>query len=133
MPPVPPPDIGLLGAEWQARALIRAQLIEEGFDVIATRTWPMLRRSLRPGSKPRLVIVDLKGLPNPRDVLTALSVLMTPSRVLIVAASGTVRVAEIERFGFRVLARPLAIENVVEAAVKMIEAVDRNRTSDQGS
>jgi hypothetical protein len=50
----PSPDIVLLGAERQPRALIRAQLIEAGFDVVATDTWPMMRRHLRPGSKPRL-------------------------------------------------------------------------------
>jgi hypothetical protein len=33
---LPPPDIVLLAAEWQPRALIRAQLIEEAFEVVAT-------------------------------------------------------------------------------------------------
>jgi hypothetical protein len=86
MPQQPLPDIVLLGAEWQPRALIRAQLIEEGFDVVATNTWPMMRRHLRPGSKPRLAIVDLKGLPNPDDVLNDVRVLMKPSRVLVLTA-----------------------------------------------
>src|SRR5437870_10639728 len=106
MPPQPLPDIVLLGAEWQPRALIRAQLIEEGFDVVATNTWPIMRRHLRPGSKPRLAIIDLKGLPNPMEVLADLRVLMKPSRVLVLTASGTVPVEEIERAGFRRLSRP---------------------------
>ena len=55
---------------------MRAQLIEEGFEVVATDTWPMMRRHLRPGSKPQLAIVDLKGLPDPREILTGLRVLM---------------------------------------------------------
>ena len=37
-------DIVLLGAERQTRALLRAQLIEEGLDVLATDTWPMMRQ-----------------------------------------------------------------------------------------
>lgn len=30
-----PPDIVLLGPEWPERALLRAQLVEEGHDVVA--------------------------------------------------------------------------------------------------
>src|SRR5262245_66564429 len=84
--PLPPPDIVFLAPEWQPRALIRAQLIEEGFEVVATRSWPMMRRHLRPGSKPRLAIVDLKDLADPRSVLRDLAVLMKPDRVLVLSA-----------------------------------------------
>src|SRR6266849_5793391 len=118
----PPPDIVLLGAEWQPRAMIRAQLIEAGFDVVATNTWPMMRRQLRPGSKPRLAIVDLKGLSNPRDVLNDLRVLMNPKRVLVLTAIGTVPAAEIERLGFRVLSRPIVIKDVVDTAADAIRS-----------
>ena len=52
-----PPDVVLLAADWQPRALIRAQLIEQGFDVVATDTWPVMRRHLRAGTKPRIVLV----------------------------------------------------------------------------
>src|ERR671937_1114216 len=76
-------DVVLLAVEWQPRALIRAQLIEQGLDVIATDTWSKMRRQLRPGTKPRLAIVDLKGLPDPLSVLRDLRVLMKPDRVLV--------------------------------------------------
>jgi hypothetical protein len=33
------PDIILLASNWQPRALVRAQLIEEGFDVVAMDDW----------------------------------------------------------------------------------------------
>jgi len=114
--PLPPPDIVLLCTEWQPRALIRAQLIEEGFDVVATDTWPMMRRHLRPGSTPRLAIVDLKGLPNPDDLLDDLRVLMKARQVLVLTATGTVRPEKIERLGFRTLSRPIIIRDVVNAA-----------------
>src|SRR5437763_9694143 len=104
-----PPDIVLLGAEWQPRALIRAQLIEEGFEVVATDTWPMMRRHLRPGSKPRLAIVDLKSLPNPAAVLNDLRVLMNPDRVLVLTAIGTVESGDVERLGFRPIVRPVVV------------------------
>src|SRR5207302_8833773 len=71
-----PPDVVLLAGDWQPRALIRAQLIEEGFEVVATNTWPMMRRHLRTGSKPRLAILDLKSLPDPEQRLHDVRVLM---------------------------------------------------------
>jgi hypothetical protein len=77
----------LLGAEWKTRALIRAQLIEEGFEVVATDTWPMMRRHLRPGLKPRLAVVDLKDLDEPGRVLRDLAVLMKPERVFALTAA----------------------------------------------
>ena len=122
MPHEPPPDILLLGAEWQPRALLRAQLIEEGYDVVATDTWPMMRRHLRPGAKPRLALVDLSGLPEPHRVLTELRVLMKPNRVLILAAFGTVQPEAVERLGFRVLRRPIAIKDVVATVDSALRA-----------
>src|SRR5207244_5159085 len=90
-----PPDIVLLGVAWQPRALLRAQLIEEGFEVVATDSWPTIRGHFRPGAKPRLAIVDLKDLPNPRQVLDDLRVLMKPDHVLVLTAIGTVEADDI--------------------------------------
>ena len=108
-----PPDIVFLDADWQSRALIRAQLIEEGFEVVAVDSWTTMRRHLRPGSKPRLAIVDLRELPEPQDVLRDLRVLMKPERVLVLSAIGTVPREEIEQFGFHVMPRPFAIEDFI--------------------
>jgi hypothetical protein len=121
----PSPDIVLLAAEWQPRALIRAQLIEEGFDVVATNTWPMMRRHLRPGMKPQLAVLDLKELPDPRAVLSDLRVLMKPENVLVLTAAGTVSPPDIARLGFRALARPLVIEHIVRAAAQAIHTSSR--------
>ena len=38
-----PSAVVLLAAEWQTRAPLRAQLIESGFAVTATDTWPGAR------------------------------------------------------------------------------------------
>ena len=123
---IEPPDVVLLCTEWQPRALIRAQLIEEGFDVVATDTWTMMRRYLKPGSKPRLAIVDLKSLPNPHDVLNDLRVLMKPDRVLVLAAIGTIAATDLQHLPFRMLARPLVIKDVVETAAKAIRSANRS-------
>jgi hypothetical protein len=118
----PPPDVVLLAAEWQPRALIRAQLIEEGYEVVATDSWQTMRRHLRPGMKPRLALVDLKGLPDPVNVLNDLHVLMKPDRVLVLTALGTTPVSEIERLGFHIVSRPVLIANIVGAARDTIRA-----------
>jgi len=114
-----PPDIVLLDADWQSRTLIRAQLIEEGFEVVATESWTMMRRHLRPGSKPRLAIVDVKDLSEPQDVLRDLRVLMKPERVLVLSAIGTIGREDVERLGFHVVPRPFEIETVVREARKL--------------
>src|SRR5262245_40417830 len=121
----PSPDVVLLGADWKARALVRAQLIEEGIEVVATNTWPMMRRHLRPGIKPRLAIVDLKALDDPEGVLRDLAVLMKPGRVLVLTAAATVAPRAISRLGFQVLRRPLTIAAIV-AAVKTALSREKN-------
>jgi ActR/RegA family two-component response regulator len=115
-----PPDIVLLSAEWRPRALIRAQLIEEGFEVVATNTWATMRRHLRTGSKPRLAFVDLKGLSDPQVVLDQLQVLMKPDRVLVLTATGTIPLGDVRRFGFHALSRPIVINDIVRAAAEAI-------------
>ena len=116
----PAPDIVLLASEWQPRAMLRAQLIEEGFDVVATDRWFELRRLLRPASRPRLVIVDLLGLPDPDRVLNDLAIIMKPRCVLVVTAAGTVLPDQIETRGFLVVSRPVPIGGIVAAAAQAI-------------
>ena len=115
-------DIVLLGAEWPSRALLRAQLIEEGFDVLATDTWAKMRRYLLPGSKRQLAIVDLQGLPLPEQVLNDLKVLMPPERVLVLSALGTVAGEELDRLGFRHVKRPIVLADVVAAVRKAMSS-----------
>jgi len=110
-----PLDIVFLAVEWQPRAMIRAQLIEEGFEIVATEDWPTMRRHLRPGSKPRLALVDLNGLPDPQSVLHDLAVLMKPDRVVVLSAAGTIPIADVEQLGFHVIPRPFIIEDLVRA------------------
>jgi len=108
----------LLGAEWPSRALLRAQLIEEGFDVLATDSWASMRRALRPGLKPKLAIVDINGRADPETILQGLRGLMKPARVLVMTALGAVPHERIESVGFRVLRRPVVVGDVVAAAAQ---------------
>jgi hypothetical protein len=108
-------DVVLLSADRLIRAPLRAQLIEDGFEVIGTDTWPAMRRHLRPGDKPRLAIVDLHGLDDPDDVIHGLRVLMPRDRVLILSAAATVDPDALVRDGFRVIRRPAAVADVARA------------------
>lgn len=116
-----PADIVLLDAGWPDRALLRAQLIEEGYDVVATDTWPIPRQYLHPETRPRLLIVDLQSLPDPNSVLADIRALMKPDRVLVITALGGPTEEDIRRLGFRAISRPATIRDIV-AAVAAISA-----------
>jgi hypothetical protein len=90
--------------------------------VVATNSWPMMRQHLRPGSKPRLALVDLKGLPDPEAVLNDLSVLMKPDRVVVLTAAATVPTPTIQRLGFHIVSRPIAINDVVALVNRLLLA-----------
>lgn len=115
-----PPDIVLLGPEWPMRALLRAQLVEEGYDVVATDSWPIPGQYLRAGLKPRLVIIDLHGLADPEDVLDEAAALLRPDRVLVVTALGTLAPDVVRRRGFHLVARPATIGAIVAAASALL-------------
>ena len=118
-------DVVLLSTDRLIRAPLRAQLIEDGFEVIATDTWPSMRQHLRPGEKPRLAIVDLHDLDNPAEVLDGLRVVLKPDRVLVLTAAATVDADAIVRAGFVVVSRPVTIDEVVRA-VRTTLARDRS-------
>jgi DNA-binding response OmpR family regulator len=117
-----PPDVLLVGPKWPERALLRAELIEAGYDVVAIDAWPIPRIYRRPGMTPRVVIVDLQGLPDPRTVLDELRFVMPSDRVLVITALGTVTVDEIRRIGYQVVTRPTSIRDVVAATTKLLRA-----------
>lgn len=114
------PDIVLLGAKWPDRALVRAQLIEEGFDVVALDTWPIPRLYRRPGMKPRLLIIDLHELPSPRNTLDEVRFVLPPDRVLVLTALGSITSEDVQRFGFHVLERPTTIGEIAGRASALL-------------
>jgi nucleoside-diphosphate-sugar epimerase len=118
------PDVVLLSADRLIRAPLRAQLIEDGFEVIGTDTWPAMRRHLRPGERPRLAIVDLHDLPDAGEVLRDVRVLMTPDRVIVLDAPGSIGADAARRLGYRVLRRPVSIGDIVDAARALRDTVD---------
>lgn len=116
-----PVDVVLLGSDWRVRAPLRAQLIEDGYEVLATDTWTDARRCLRPGVKPRLFILDLAGLSDPETILHDTSVLMNARCVLVLTALGAPPRERVQRLGFEVMARPITNGEVAAAAAMLLE------------
>jgi DNA-binding response OmpR family regulator len=102
------------------RALLRAQLIEEGYEVVATDNWDTVESYVRLLLKPHLVIVDLQGLPATDELLDVLHRVMNPERVLVLTALGTLTPAEIQRWGFHAMARPVSIGEIVDKATALV-------------
>ena len=120
------PDILILAVHWQPRALLRAQLIEQGYDVVATDTWATAEGYLRGKTPPRVAIVDLQDLADSTRILRELGSLIAPARVVVLGASGRIVRTEIERLGFRYVHRPIMIRDVV-AAVRAVLDTDAER------
>ena len=114
------PDVLLLVSEWPDRALLRAQLIEEGYEVIAVDAWPLPALYRVPGSEPRLLLVDVQGLPRPHETLAELRELAGATRVLVVTALGTVSADEVRALGFDVIQRPATIGQIVAAVTALL-------------
>jgi hypothetical protein len=116
----------VLGPEWPARALLRAQLIEDGWDVVATDAWPIPRQFLRHGMRPRAIVIDLHGLPDPRVTLDELRTVVDPSRVLVIAALGTLSREEIESMEFHTIERPASVGEIASAVARLLRSAPRS-------
>ena len=112
----------MLGSDWRNRALVRAQLIEAGFNVVAVDRWPVPRQFYRAGAKPRVVVVDLQGLPDPETVIDELPALAPPDRTVVVTSLASVPAEELRRRGFKVVTRPATIGEIVAAAAAIHRA-----------
>lgn len=124
-----PPDVIVLGAEWPERALLRAQLIEEGHDVVAVDTWPIPRLHRQPGMKPRVLLIDLRELPKPRETLDEVRFVLPPERVLVVTALGSLTGQQVRELGFNAIERPTTIGRIVAAT----EALLSRTLAEQGA
>jgi hypothetical protein len=116
------PDVILLGPQWPERALLRAQLIEQGYEVVAIDRWPIPRLYRRPAMKPRAMIIDLRGLPEPRTTLDEVRFVMPPDRVVVLMALGTLAKKDVKRLGFNVIDRPATVGDVVAAVARVLAA-----------
>ncbi len=110
--------------------MLRAQLIEDGHEVVAIDAWPMPRVYRRPEMKPHLLIVDLQGLPAPRQTLREMALLMPRDRVLVLTALGTMTGHDVRRLGFTVIERPTTIGHIAATASSLRRPALRSTTPD---
>ena len=137
--------IFLIAADWQFRALVRAQLLEEGFEV---RPWPSLEAALQDlvisDEQARLTILDMKDLHLEAGATADLLRLMgeTPlilcgdavsqSRLSYLVASQ----ATLGREGLppvRVLLRPFRVGDLVEAVRRVWACSEREAAASLGA
>jgi hypothetical protein len=77
--------------------------------------------------KPRVIVVDLHGLPDPRATLDEVRFLVPSDRVLVVTAMGTLTGNEVRRLGFKVIERPATIGEIVRAAASMLSRISTSQ------
>jgi hypothetical protein len=123
-----PPDVIVLGAEWRERALLRAQLIEDGHGVVAVDTWPIPQLH-RAGMRPRVLLIDLHALPRPREMLNELRVVLPPERILVVTALGSLTGNEVRERGFNVIERPASIGQIVAKVGELLSRTPAERSA----
>jgi DNA-binding NtrC family response regulator len=116
-------QILITGKDWAARALLRAQLIEEGFEVEAHEDLQTVVDRLW-GSRdmPSLVIVDLFESGNPVEDIATLSHWAKLLPIWILAGHGTSEAGALEGRGFeRVVFRPLDVGKLVQEIKQRLE------------
>jgi ActR/RegA family two-component response regulator len=110
----------LISGEWPLRALLRAELLERGYDVTAVDSFDeaellLLRRAVAPSR----VVFDLARVDHPAAALETLRRLVGSGRVVTLTSAGALPAAEVRALGFaHVLARPFSVADVVAEAAK---------------
>jgi len=107
----------LLAAKgWQERALLRAQLIEEGLSVEAFESVSEALEAIRPPAiLPDLIIADLTDSHHLAGELAQLALWASATRIWIIASRSTLATAPLDRYGFeRVLFRPVDVGQLVQ-------------------
>lgn len=105
----------LAGKDWQARALLRAQLIEEGVDVVAHETVSDALASLEPiPSPPPLLVVDLFGSDDPAQDAEILAQWTRAVPVWIIASHSMIVEKYLKGRGFEmILFRPVDVGELI--------------------
>lgn len=114
-------QVVLVGKEWQARALLRAQLIEEGVEVEAFRTASEALEGLG-DVLPALLVADLTESDDPNAEIEALAKWTRQIPVWIVASRSLITGKSPRGRGFEmILFRPLDLGEMVDQIKRRIE------------
>ena len=106
----------LIGKDWKTRALLRAQLLEEGVDVEAYESLAeALEASIGIGEVPALLIGDLSESADPAVATAQLAHWSKRIPIWIIASRSVVDEKELQGRGFEaVLFRPIDVGELVE-------------------
>jgi len=107
-------EILLVGSDWAARALLRAQLIEEGFDVEALgNVHDALARLNSTQQMPALLLADLSASDDPAADIAQLSTWSGRVSTWILASRSFSPAPAAEQFE-RIIFRPVDLGKLVE-------------------
>ena len=116
-------SILLAGRDWQARALLRAQLIEEGFEVEAHETIPeALAACSAGGNLPDLLIADISASDDPSADVEDLSTRCQGIPVWVIASRAYIIDKGLRGHGFEMIfLRPVDVGELVEQVKRRLE------------
>jgi DNA-binding response OmpR family regulator len=115
-------EILIIAAGWQFRALVRAQLVEEGFEVSA---WPALEFALahllRGGGQPQMIVLDAEGIEIKARMVSDLWQLAGQVPLLLCGgASSRAALSQADLPPATILMRPFRVRDVVLAVRKAL-------------
>ena len=106
----------IAGKDWQARALVRAQLLEEGFEAEAHETIADALAALEPGAHlPDLFIADISSSDDPSADVVALSAWSRKVPIWAIASRTYIVEKGLRGHGFEmILLRPVDVGELVD-------------------
>jgi CheY-like chemotaxis protein len=109
-------SILLAGKDWQARALLRAQLLEEGLAVDAYESVPDALAALRPKAKlPDLLLADISSSDEPSADVRGLAEWSRRVPIWIIASRSYIIEQGLRGHGFEMIFfRPMEIAEIVD-------------------
>ncbi len=114
----------IAGRDWQARALLRAQLLDEGFEAEAYETISEALAVLSPDTRlPDLFIADISASDDPSADVEALAAWARKIPIWIIASRAYIIEKGLRGHGFEmVLLRPVDVNELVEQIKKRLGA-----------
>lgn len=119
-PEIARPTVWLIGADHWPRALLRAELIERGYEAIgfATLDEAIVRLARERPRRPGLVLVDLAGQELTRGAVARLS---GGGGVPVIGLAGAVEAVGAPQLGFTtLLRRPLSLGQIADAVERAL-------------
>lgn len=112
----------IAGKDWQARALLRAQLLEEGFEAEAHEMISEAVAALGTGAKlPNLFIADISASDDPDSDVEALAAWSRKVPIWIIASRAYIVEKGLRGHGFEMtLLRPVDVNELVDQIKKRL-------------